>query len=255
MLLMFMGLAGAAQAGGDYGLAPGDLVRVTVYDHPDLLTETRVNENGGVLFPLIGGVPVAGLSASDAAKRIAAILREGGFVRNPQVNLVVLEFKGQEISVLGRVHRPGRYPLQKASRLTDVLALAGGVTPDGADVLVLTSTGAAGVTRREIDMVALLRDGAHDLNVAIAKDDVLYVPREPRFYIHGEVQRPGAYRLERNMTVVQALSVGGGVTLRGTQRGLRILRRDDDGALRESEARLADALRPDDVIFVRESLF
>jgi len=69
------------------------------------------------------------------------------------------------------------------------------------------------------------------------------------------VQRPGAFRLVQNMSVVQALSMGGGVTVRGTQRGIRILRRDASGAMQEMEAQLADMVEKDDVIYVKESLF
>lgn len=244
-----------AHAAGEYVLATGDLVRVTVYDHADLTTETRVNEQGSILFPLVGEVPVAGKSASEASSRIAKALEAGGFIRGPQVNLVVIDFKGQEVSVLGQVNRPGKFPLQKASRLAEVLALAGGVTVNGADSLILISNKDGKTVRQEIDLLALFKDGAQELNVPIANDDILYVPREPRYYIYGEVQRPGAFRLEKNMSLVQALSVGGGLTARGTQKGIKILRRGQDGVMQEIEARLADLLKTDDVIFVKESLF
>jgi polysaccharide export outer membrane protein len=69
------------------------------------------------------------------------------------------------------------------------------------------------------------------------------------------VQRPGAFRLEQNMSVVQALSMGGGLTPRGTQRGIRILRRETGGKMQELEANLADPVKKDDVIYVKESLF
>jgi polysaccharide export outer membrane protein len=255
-LAIFALLSGAsAYAAGEYVLATGDLVRVTVYDHVDLSTETRVNEQGSILFPLVGEVPVAGKTASEASSRIAKALETGGFIRGPQVNLVVIDFKGQEVSVLGQVNRPGKFPLQKASRLVEVLALAGGVTVNGADSLVLISSKDGKTTRQEIDLLALFKDGAQELNVPISNDDILYVPREPRYYIYGEVQRPGAFRLEKNMSLVQALSVGGGLTQRGTQKGIKILRRGQDGGMKEVDAKLSDSLQTDDVIFVKESLF
>lgn len=256
-VLFFLSLCLApwAQAAGEYGLASGDLVRITVYDHPDLTTETRVTEHGSVLFPLVGEVPVAGASASEAAGRIAKALEAGGFLKRPQVNLVVVEFRGQEVSVLGQVNRPGKFPLQKASRITDVLALAGGVTPIGADTLVLITRRGGKTERHEIDLVALFGEGSDKLNLEVANEDILYVAREPRFYIYGEVQRPGSFRLEKGMSVVQALSVGGGLTLRGTQKGMIILRRAADGQMQEIPAQLADRLQPDDVIYVKESLF
>ncbi len=255
--LMMFALLGSTtvRAAGDYGLSTGDLVRITVYDHPDLGMETRVNDQGGILFPLVGEVSLANLTASEASKRIASALDAGGFIRAPQVNLVVIEFKGQEVSVLGRVNRPGKFPLQKSSRLSDILALAGGIAADGADTLILTSGRGKDVRRREIDLVALLRDGANDLNVDILNDDILYVPREPRFYIYGEVQRPGSFRLEQKMTLVQALAIGGGLTQRGTQKGIKLMRLGADGKLLELDVKLSDPMQSDDVIFVKESLF
>ncbi len=255
LTLFILASATLARANSDYGLAAGDLVRVTVYNHPDLTTETRVTESGAVRFPLVGEVDVAGASASEAANRIGRALERGGFIRNPQVNLVVLEFRGQEVSALGQVNRPGRFPLQRPSRLIDVLAMAGGITPIGADSVVLIGTRGGKPFRQEIDVNALFREGGEQLNVPVVNGDVLYVAREPRFYIYGEVQRPGSFRLEKNMSVVQALSVGGGLTQRGTQKGMRILRRSADGALQEIQAGLSDLLQPDDVIYVRESLF
>jgi len=253
LCLLFM--ATAARAANDYAMATGDLLRVTVYDHPDLTTETRVSENGSILFPLIGEVPVGGITAKEASGRIAKALEAGGFIRSAQVNVVVLEFKGQEISVLGYVNRPGKFPLQKSSKLTDILALAGGVVPSGADTLVLITNRSGKTERKEVDLPALFLAGGDTLNLDVSNGDILYVAREPRFYIYGEVQRPGAFRLEKDMSVVQALSVGGGLNARGTQKGIRVMRRAADGGMQTLEVQLADTLKPDDVIFVKESLF
>ena len=253
LCLLFM--ATAARAANDYAMATGDLLRVTVYDHPDLTTETRVSENGSILFPLIGEVPVGGITAKEASGRIAKALEAGGFIRSAQVNVVVLEFKGQEISVLGYVNRPGKFPLQKSSKLTDILALAGGVVPSGADALVLITNRSGKTERKEVDLPALFLAGGDTLNLDVSNGDILYVAREPRFYIYGEVQRPGAFRLEKDMSVVQALSVGGGLNARGTQKGIRVMRRAADGGMQTMEVQLSDLLKPDDVIFVKESLF
>lgn len=254
-LCAFFLALGGAHAGFDYALSTGDLVRVTVYDHPDLTTETRVSENGAILFPLVGEVPLGGSTAKEASGRIAKLLETGGFIKSAQVNVVVLEFKGQEVSVLGMVNRPGKFPLQKASKITDILAVAGGVQLIGADTLVLLTNRNGKVQRKEIDLLALFQEGGDSLNADIGNNDILYIPREPRFYIYGEVQRPGMFRLEKNMSVVQALSVGGGLNARGTQKGIRVMRRAADGAMQTLEVQLSDLLKPDDVVFVKESLF
>jgi polysaccharide export outer membrane protein len=239
----------------EYRLEPGDIIRVTVFQNPDLTTETRVSEAGGISFPLIGTVPVGGLSLPAAERKIADLLREGGYVLQPQVNVLPLQTKGNQVAVLGQVNRPGRYPLETvASRMSDLLAAAGGPTNLGADTVVLIGTREGKPIRREIDLRALFHQGG-DQDPLLESGDTLFVDRAPQFYIYGEVQRPGAFRLERDMRVMQALAAGGGLTGKGTERGLRIHRRDAAGKLQEIEPGLDDALRPDDVVYVQESLF
>jgi polysaccharide export outer membrane protein len=167
----------------------------------------------------------------------------------------VVQYRGQQVSVLGRVNRPGKYPMEKISRVSDALALAGGIIPDGADVITLVREREGKTEYREIDVVALFRPGGEASNELVQDGDVINVARQPMFYIYGEVQRPGAFRLEQNMTVVQALSMGGGITPRGTQRGIKIMRRDAKGVMQKLDAELADPVKKDDVIYVKESLF
>ena len=259
-LLMVVLTSSAVQAqsgkNAEYVLGPGDIVRITVFQSPDLTTETRVSEVGTLSFPLIGSVPVGGLSLSQSEKKIADMLRDGGFVQKPQVNILPMQIRSSQVAVLGHVNRPGRYPLETVNvRLSDMLATAGGVATTGADTIVLMGTREGKPIRREIDipMLFLKGDGAGD--VPLMGGDVLYVNRAPMFYIYGEVQRPGAFRLERDMTIMQGLATGGGLTIRGTEKGLRVHRRDADGKLQIVEAKLDEPLKADDVIYVRESLF
>ncbi|MBT9589976.1 MAG: polysaccharide export protein EpsE, partial [Thiobacillus sp.] len=186
---------------------------------------------------------------------IAQRLSKGGFILEPFVTLNVLQYRSQQISVLGRVNRPGKFALEKVSRISDALALAGGIVADGADTLTLMRTRDGKPEYRDIDVIALFKPGGEASNVLVQDGDIINVARQPMFYIYGEVQRPGAFRLEQNMSVVQALSMGGGVTARGTQKGIRILRRDAKGGMQELDTQLADLLKKDDVIYVKESLF
>lgn len=246
---------GAQATAGDYVLGPGDVVRITVFQNPDLTTEARVSEAGLISFPLLGSAEVGGKTAAGGERLIEKALRDGGFVLQPQVSILPVQMRGNQVSVIGMVGRPGRYPLETANlRLSDILATAGGIAANGADTVVLVGVRNGKSIRREIDLPALYLKGS-DNDVALAGGDVLYVHRAPNFYIYGEVQRPGAYRLERNMSVMQALATGGGINQRGTMRGLEIRRRDDAGRLEILEPSLEDVLLPDDVIFVRESLF
>lgn len=239
----------------EYRMGTGDVVRITVYGNPDLTTEARVGEDGGITFPLIGAVKAAGQTPATAEKEISTRLAKGGFIVDPNVNLNIVQYRGQQISVLGRVNRPGKHTLEKVSRVADALALAGGIVPDGADTVTLVRTRDGKTEYHNLDVVALFMPGGESSNIVVRDGDVINVARQPMFYIYGEVQRPGAFRLEQNMSVVQALSMGGGVTVRGTQRGIRILRRDASGTMQELETKLADLVKKDDVIYVKESLF
>ncbi len=246
----------AAAAAQDYRLGPGDGVKITVFQNPDLSLETRVSESGAISYPLVGSVPVGGLSVAAAEKAIADGLKKGGFVLQPQVTMVLQQVRGAQVAVLGQVARPGRYPLEStATKVTDALALAGGTAPQGADKVILTGMRNGRRVRAEIDVTDLFVTWTPEKDVPVMAGDTLYVHRAPQVYVYGEVQRAGAYRVERQMTVLQALAMGGGLSPRGTERGIRIHRRGEDGATRVLTPQLNDPVQADDVVVVREALF
>ncbi|MBL8483433.1 MAG: polysaccharide export protein EpsE [Rhodocyclaceae bacterium] len=248
--------AAAPGAEAEYLLGPGDAIHIVVFLNPDLTVDTRVSETGAISFPLLGRVQVGGLALSAAEQRIARGLKDGGYVREPQVNITLLQVRGNQVSVLGQVNKPGRYPLETANmRLSDALAMAGGVSPGGADIVILSGTRAGAAFRREVDLPRMFHAAQPEADPRVADGDVIFVQRAPMFYIYGEAQHPGAYRVERNLTVVQALALGGGLTPRGTERRLRMLRRNAAGKVEELAPALTDLVQPDDVIHVRESLF
>lgn len=240
----------------DTYLGPGDVIRISVFQNPDLTLETRVSDAGAISYPLIGTVAVGGKTAADAEKTIAKLLKDGGFVVQPQVSVLLIQVRGNQVSVLGQVNRPGRYPLETANtRLSDMLAQAGGVAGSGADIIHFTGVRNGKTVRREIDVAQMFLGGSLEDDMPLAGGDILYVHRAPVFYIYGEVQRPGAFRVERGMTVMQALATGGGLTAKGTLRGLRLHRRGADGKVQVLEPVLDDQLRADDVVYVKESIF
>lgn len=335
VLMLSITLQSASAEDAGYKLGPGDLLKITVHNNPDLSLDTRVAEDGAISFPLVGKVPVGGLTASDAEKRIADKLASGGFVKKPQVNILVTGFQSKVVAVLGGVNRPGRYTLERVTNLTDLLALVGGPTIGGSDLVTVISksgkteydigtilnkgsnsqnvqinggdivyvhsndvsvlgqvnrpgkypisggvrtltdflTVAGGITaigadtivvntfadgnfqHMEIDIDKTFRNGGKAASIVLASGDTVFVPRAPQYYIYGEVQRPGAFRVERDMTVMQALAQGGGPTARGTQRGIKLHRRDAQGKDVESSPSLTDKIQSDDVLYIRESLF
>ena len=247
-------VSGASLA--EYQLGSGDVVRITVYQNPDLSVETRITENGSISFPLLGTVVIGGRTIGVAERTIADGLRNGNFVRQPQVTVMLLQVRAHQASVLGQVNRPGRYPLEQAGmRLSDLLAIAGGVAVGGSDVVVLSGTRAGAPLRREIDLPLLFAAGGRDKDPLVENGDVVWVDRQPLVYIYGEVQRPGPLRLEREMTLMQALATGGGLTQRGTEKGIRVHRRVEDGKVRVLQPAMDDKMKDGDVVYVRESLF
>jgi polysaccharide export outer membrane protein len=247
----------APAAAPEYRLGSGDVIRINVYQNPDLLLETRVSEAGVISYPLLGNVKIGGLTVTAAEKLMADGLRNGNFVKQPQVTIVVLQIRGNQVSVLGQVNRPGRYPIDVADmRLSDMLATAGGISAaTGSDLVVLNGTRNGQPFHLEVDLPTLFSTAGRDKDVLVANGDTIWVDRQPLVYIYGEVQRPGPMRLERGMTVMQALATGGGLTQRGTQKGLQIHRKNSDGSAQIVEPTLQDKVQEGDVVFVRESLF
>ncbi|WP_283743501.1 polysaccharide export protein EpsE [Sideroxydans sp. CL21] len=257
LLLVMNGVSGqAAEGNNDYRLGAGDTMHIVVFQNPDLTTEVRVSESGEISYPLLGSVELGGMTITAAEKKIASLLKDGKFVQQPQVNIVLTQVRGNQVSVLGQVNRPGRYPLETFTiHVSDILAVAGGATGTGSDNVILTGTRNGKLFRKEIDIPSLFLDDKRSDDVLVEGGDIIYVHRAPMYYIYGEVQRPGSYRVERNMTLMQALAQGGGPTLRGTQRNIKIFRRGGSGKLDEISLDLTAPVNNDDVLYVRESLF
>jgi polysaccharide export outer membrane protein len=247
---------GQEQGGADITIGPGDLIRIVVFQNPDLSLETRVSESGAITYPLLGTVQVGGLTVESAEKRIANGLREGGFVPQPQVNISQTQVLGNRVSVLGLVGKPGRIPLENFStRVTEILATAGGIAQGGDDTIILIGKRGGKPYRKEIDLPAIYLEGNSESDVFVAGGDIIYVHRAPIFYVYGEVQRPGSFRVERGMTVQQALVQAGGPSPRGTEDVVQLHRRDKEGRVVKFVPELFDPIKPNDVLFARERLF
>jgi len=241
----------------EYRLGGGDMVRVLVYQNADLTMETRLSDNGLISYPLLGTLKLGGLTVGESERVISDGLRKGDFVKNPQVSVLLLTARGSQVSVLGQVQRPGRYALETAqTRLSDVLALAGGIAPAlGSDQITVVGTRDGKAFRKLVDLPQVFSGEQRPDDIVLQGNDVVFVDRAPVFFIYGQVQKPGMLRLERSMTLLQGLAAGGGLTLRGTDKGIRLHRRAADGRTTVLEPGMDDALRDGDVIYVRESLF
>ena len=262
LAIAIFALAAAAQPktiehrGYEYKIGAGDSLRVSVFQNPNLGLETRVAEDGSITYPLIGKVFLSGMTVAAAEQVIAAALEKGRYIQSPQVNILPLAIRSSQVSVLGQVGRPGRFPLETFNtRVSEMIAIAGGITAGAADVAILTGERDGRPYRKEIDIPSLFLENKLDNDVMVHGGDVIYVHRAPMYYVYGEVNRPGSYRVEREMTVRQALVQGGGPTQRGTERSIRLYRRGTDGKLEITQPTLDAAVQPDDVLKVGESIF
>ena len=179
LLLLFV-----LPAWGSEKLGIGDAIRVTVFQQPDLTTEARISERGTIGMALVGEVKVAGLSPAQAGGKIAEALKEGKFLKAPQVAVALTTLRSRQVSVLGSVARPGRYALDDtSSKLADVIAAAGGLAADGSPQVTVIRGG----EREKVDLLAKSFD--------LKGGETIHVERAPVFYIYGEVSRAGAYRV------------------------------------------------------------
>jgi polysaccharide export outer membrane protein len=250
----------AAEAGGTWSaptLTVGDVVGLQVYGRPELAVSTTVADDGTIAVPLLGNVPVAGLTPPRAGQRVAAAYQKGGFLLDPQVTLSLgTAGRGSQVSVLGAVKTPGRYVIEPRTTVLDALAQAGGITESGAGTVVLLRPDKTGkIVRYGIELKGLMQGRTPVPTLTLRGGDSLFVPPAEQFYIYGEVKAPNMYRLEPGMTVVHALSRGGGITPRGSSSRIEIRRRKPDGSYTTNSADLGDVLQADDVVRVKERIF
>lgn len=239
-------------------ISSGDLLEISVYGVPELKQKTRVDERGSVSMPLIGAVELSGLTVGEAQAELEKKLTEGGYLRNPNVTVLVVEYATQGASVLGEVTKPGIYPVLGERRLFDLISAAGGLT-DRAGKLIT-------VTRRERPKepinLNLTRDPAQspEVNIEVQPGDTIVVSKAGLVYVVGEVGRPSGFVMENNenMTVLQAIAMANGVTNYSALDAAKLIRRSPSGPQeipiplkKILTAQAADvSLQPEDIVFV-----
>jgi polysaccharide export outer membrane protein len=237
-------------------LGPGDSVNIQVYGQPDMTTTVYISDDGTIPVPLAGPVQVAGLSPSEASQRIAKALVAGRYLVDPHVTLTVVLSRSQRVSVLGQVSKPGLYAIESNTTIFDLLAQAGGALETGSDLIFLLRSDATGKVQRYPINLKGLDDAKKSIpNQSLRGGDSILVPRAEQFYIYGEVTSPNKYKVEPDMTIVQAIARAGGITPRGSERRVDIKRLSGNGTYVTIRAKLNDLVKPDDVIHVKESIF
>lgn len=235
----------------DYKIQPGDLININIFQHPELEATVRVSESGRVNVPLIGAANVQGKSETEAEDIIEQALTTGGFIISPQVSVVVTEYSGRTASVLGKVNNPGEFQISSGDTIMDVISKAGGLTEDGSPSLTLYRKNSEPQTFNLYSESG----GTINQNSQIQPGDVVLVAQADVFYTYGEVNKPSEYILRDKITVMQAISISGGLTDKASEKGIYIIRNTADGGSETYKAKLDEIVQPSDVIMVKESLF
>jgi polysaccharide export outer membrane protein len=252
----------------EYEIGAEDILRITVYGHNDLLQTVVVQSDGTFIFPLVGRIKAEGLTPKELEQKLAILLGEG-FIRNPQVTVVVQEYRSKTVFVVGEVARPGSYPLSESRTVVEILSRAGPMLPSaGAEVVVVRpaaavggpvlpeSAGAAGHEQAEVIRVNMRDIQSGDLaqNVTLRPHDTVFVPQAPKVYVSGEVRLPGAYPMAPGTTVRQAISLAGGFNEEASTSRIEVVRLVD-GKSRKVKVKLDDAVQPGDTVVVKQKLF
>lgn len=248
----------------DYVVGPQDVLTITSYDQADLSGKFSVEADGTFTFPLIGRFKAGGLTLRQIEETLKKRLKDEGFFRNPQITASVESYRSQKIFIVGEVRTPGTYPLSGNMSLVEAIARAGSTLPSasGEAVIVHAGENAAGPTLPTSDRADIVRVNLRDLengvfaqNTPLRDGDTIFVPRAESIYVFGQVKNPGAYGLQqKNTTVLQALSLAGGVTDRGAMTRVRIIRMVK-GDRKEIRVSLTDIVLPGDTIVVPERFF
>ncbi len=239
----------------DYLLGEGDLLKITVYEHPDLTIEVRLGADGKITFPLIGEISISGLSTLDIEKLLVKKL-ENGYIRKAHVTVFIKEYKSKKVTLLGEFTRPGILKLTGDSTLLEVISNAGGITADAGDLLYIQRVSEYGdEVSVTVDLKKLLEEGDVSANVAVREGDSIYLPRAAFVFVTGEVKKPGAYKITPDLSVLKAITLAGGFTDKARKRKIQIIRRDEEGNEVTTTVPFDELVKPDDIIMVPLSFF
>jgi polysaccharide export outer membrane protein len=261
--------AARAATPSDSEIGPEDILKVTVYGHDDLSLTLVVQPDGTFVYPLVGRVKAAELTTKELEQKLAVLLAQG-YIRNPQVTVVVQEHRSRIVHVVGEVARPGPYALTGSRTLMEVLSRAGPLTPGaGVEVVVIRPAVASGgaqageptaagseTAQAEVFRVNLreIEAGRLDRNLELRPNDTIMVPAAPRIYVTGEVRQPGGFAFAPGISVRQAISMAGGFTENASTGKLRIVR-TVAGHAKELKVGIDDPVEPGDTILVKEKIF
>ena len=248
-----------------YLIGSQDVLTIIVFDEADLTNKYRVDSDGTISFPLVGRIPASGLTLPEFADRLTEHL-SAGYIRNPQVRIEVDQYKSQSVFVIGEVRTPGKISMTGVMSLIEALAIAGSPTTTASSELIVvhpkkpkpagtpTLPGEDKEAQTTRINIRDLQIGKAGQDIMLLDGDTIYVPKAQTFYIVGQVRNSGSFVFDPGMNVQQAIALAGGLSERGSDRGIKIRRLVDDHE-KELDVRLEDKVQPNDTIILRQRFF
>ncbi len=255
----------SAQAEGppsQYRLQTEDVLRITVWGEPNLTAEHMVDPQGNINMSLLGQVHVEGLTHNELIERLKEGLSE--YLVDPKVQVTLGRFRSPKVHVLGQVHRPGLHEIKLGDKVMEAIAQAGSFT-EAAYLEKATLTRKGSEEPISLNLRKLFYDNDMSKNLELKDGDTIYIPKDTtnKYYVLGQVLRPGMYRLEEDVTVIDAITNAGGPTPRGILKGTVVIRGDlkdaqrikvDVGKLiKKADLKQNIKLEPGDVVYVPET--
>lgn len=259
LILTLQALAAAqtAPTDSDYIVGPHDVLSVRIYGEEKLSGRIRIDTDGSFPFEYLGRVKAEGMTTAQIEDYLAKALSDG-YLRNPQVSVEVAEYRSQAVFVTGEVRSPNKYSLPGDSTLMDVLTLAGSVTPNAGNWVQITharrGTQVLGpAVSAEYDLRVNLRDiqTGKAQNIQMRDGDTIFVPKAERVWVVGQVRNPQGIVYEEGMTVFEAIAAAGGITEKGSNSRIEIIR-IENGQRKTIDAKQTDVLKPGDQVNVRQ---
>ncbi len=265
-------------------ISPEDVLTITIYAGGDLehQSDATVSAQGIVDAPFIGSVKAAGLTPSQLEKEIGEPLAEDYFV-DPKIHVRIKNFRSINYYISGSVQSPGLYEMTSQASLLELIAKAGGISPDAGNVAFIMRSAAKRMLNQEpiedvmsrsepitVDLQGLLERGEQSQNPMLAPGDVIYIPPKQalnqsasKIYVEGQIGKPGLYDYQRGMTALGVCIMAGGfVKFSAPNRAKIIRKRGDDvetikvNLLDVQDGKIPDVeLKPGDRVFIPESWF
>ncbi|MDG5466854.1 polysaccharide export protein [Deltaproteobacteria bacterium IMCC39524] len=240
----------------DYHLGEGDVLRVGVYDHQDLSLTARIGGDGTILFPLIGQVEIAGLTAAEAGQKISRLLADG-YIINPQVSIFIEQFRNRKVVMMGAVTNPGLYELSGPTTLLELISKTGGLNSESGEIATIHRQQQAEGSDEliQVDLKQLLEEGARDLDVLLRDGDNIFIAKADLVYVTGHVNNTDAYAVDDESTVLMMITRAGGFSKLAAKSRIRVVRKVGDEEKIFEKVPMNMPVLPGDVIVVPESIF